>query len=184
MEAADSLCCQPVASSRPYLLAPGIRVLCQRVYIIQLLGRVTPFWPGNIPSIHIFVIRCEVIRCWILRGTLAILHPSWKQRTQGKLSLMLHHCGLGIGWRQTRHPGPDSPSEFKMQNHLKSGWTNFFFFFFLWRERFFFPFPPITLLRSVSFVYLLHFTKYHLKGHVGFMSTTCINIRLTASVRG
>lgn len=46
MEAADSLCCQPVASSRPYLLAPGIRVLrqsCNRVYMVQLLGRRMPF---------------------------------------------------------------------------------------------------------------------------------------------
>lgn len=50
-----------------------------------------------------FVIRCEVIQCWILRGTLAILLSSWKQRTQGELSLMLHHCGLRRGWQWTRH---------------------------------------------------------------------------------
>lgn len=51
----------------------------------------------------IFVFRCEVIQCWILRGSLAILLFYWKQRAQGELSLMLHHCGLGKGWQWTRH---------------------------------------------------------------------------------
>lgn len=66
MEAADSLCCQSVASGRPGFIAPGTRLLRQSsygVYTVQLLGRGTPVWLRNILSVHIFAIRCEVIQC-------------------------------------------------------------------------------------------------------------------------
>lgn len=126
-------------------------------------------------------IRCEVIQGWILGGTLSILHSSWKQSTRGGLSFMLRRCSLGTVWGWTRHQGPGSLSEFKIQNHLKSGWT---LLFSLERKRFFSLFPPVTLLRSVLYSYLSHFTKYYLKGHVGSMSTTCINIHLTTNIHG
>lgn len=91
-------------------------------------------------------------------------------------------------WERVGDDGPGTKDQSTHQSlncKITSRVVGLYFFssFFLWRESFFSPFPPITLLRSVSFVYLLHFTKYHLKGHVGSMSTTCINICLTESLR-
>lgn len=54
--AADSLYCQSMASSSPYLLAPEISVLrqsCNRGHMVQLLSRGMHFWPRHIPAVRV-----------------------------------------------------------------------------------------------------------------------------------